>query len=148
MAFLLSALLVCLGVSARSSREGQTYAAYLQMPLFVLALGAGYLSVDASPAYYLVPLLGTNLVQRAYLLGQGGHQPRHRVRQRHRAPRGHPGGGGEPALLPGVDPLPGLTSPSPGGRPTHRHRSGHRPTTVRHGRSRPDRWIPGPDEAP
>ena len=45
------------------------------MPLLILALGAGYISLDSHPAFYLVPLLGTNLVQRAYLMGQGdvGH---------------------------------------------------------------------------
>jgi len=74
-AFFLSALLVSLGVFARSSREGQTYTAYLQMPLLILALGAGYISLDSHAAYYMVPLLGTNLVQRAYLMGEGdvGH---------------------------------------------------------------------------
>ena len=34
-AFFLSALLLALGTFARSSREGQTYAAYLQMPLLL-----------------------------------------------------------------------------------------------------------------
>jgi sodium transport system permease protein len=71
VAFFLSALLLALGTFARSSKEGQTYASYLQMPLLLLALVASFLPIEPNPALYLVPLLGTNLMQKEYLLGEG-----------------------------------------------------------------------------
>lgn len=70
-AFFLSALLIALGTVARSSREGQTYAAYLQMPMLLLALGATYLSPAGATWPYAVPLMGVNLMQREYLTGEG-----------------------------------------------------------------------------
>jgi sodium transport system permease protein len=73
-AFFLSALLITLGTFARSSREGQTYAAYLQMPLLLLALGATYLTPAGASWPYVVPLLGVNLMQKEYLAG-GGSTP-------------------------------------------------------------------------
>jgi len=70
-AFFLSAMLLALGTFARSSREGPTYAAYLQMPLLLLALIATFIPPDPNPLLYLVPLLGTNLIQKEYLIGIG-----------------------------------------------------------------------------
>ncbi len=70
-AVFLSALLLLLGAFARSSREGQTYSAYLQMPILLLALGSTWLGVDRSPLIYAIPLLGANLMQREFLLGEG-----------------------------------------------------------------------------
>jgi len=70
-AFFLSSLLIALGTFARSSREGQTYAAYLQMPLLLLALGATYVTPQNAEWPYAVPLMGVNLMQREYLEGTG-----------------------------------------------------------------------------
>lgn len=67
----LSALLLTLGTVARSSREGQTYAAYLQMPLLLLALGATWVDGTDRPGLFLVPLMGMNLMQKEYLFGMG-----------------------------------------------------------------------------
>jgi len=67
----LSALLLTLGTVARSSREGQTYAAYLQMPLLLLALGATWVNGSDHPGLFLVPLMGMNLMQKEYLFGMG-----------------------------------------------------------------------------
>lgn len=67
----LSALLLALGTVARSSREGQTYAAYLQMPLLLLALGATWVDGTAHPGLFFVPLMGMNLMQKEYLFGMG-----------------------------------------------------------------------------
>ena len=70
-ALFLSALLLLLGAFARSSREGQTYSAYLQMPIMLLALGSTWLGLDRAAFVYAIPLLGANLMQREYLLGSG-----------------------------------------------------------------------------
>jgi len=70
-AFLFSTLLVALGTLARSAREGQTYAAYLQMPLLLLALSATWVPKAHASWLYVVPLLGLNLVQKEYLTGNG-----------------------------------------------------------------------------
>jgi sodium transport system permease protein len=70
-AFLFSTLLVGLGALARSAREGQTYGAYLQMPLLLLALSATWIPPLHADWLYAVPLLGLNLVQKEFLTGNG-----------------------------------------------------------------------------
>lgn len=70
-AVFLSSLLLAVGTVARSVREGQTYAAYLQMPVLLVALSAMFLSPSQDAWWYAVPLLGTSWAQRLYLDSNG-----------------------------------------------------------------------------
>jgi sodium transport system permease protein len=69
VAGLVSALLLLLGCFAKSTREGQTYASYLQMVLIVLALVSTIKTTDVSTATYLVPVMNVTLLQKEMLLG-------------------------------------------------------------------------------
>jgi sodium transport system permease protein len=69
VAALVSALLILIGCFAKSTREGQTYASYLQMVLIVLALMSTMKTTDVSTSTYLMPIMNVTLLQKEMLLG-------------------------------------------------------------------------------
>jgi sodium transport system permease protein len=69
MAVLISALLVALGCFAKSAREGQMTAVWLQMLVIFGGLSSMMQQADPTPRSFAIPILGTALAQREILLG-------------------------------------------------------------------------------
>ena len=70
VAVLLSAVLMALGCFAKSAREGQTQAVWVQMAVIFGALGTMFQQTEPKLTSFLVPVLGSALAQREILLGE------------------------------------------------------------------------------
>ncbi len=77
LAVLFSAVLMALGCFAKSAKEGQTQAVYVQMVLIFAGISTLVKQTEPTAQSFMVPVLGTALAQRELLMGE--FHPQHLI---------------------------------------------------------------------
>jgi sodium transport system permease protein len=70
LAVLFSAVLMALGCFAKSAKEGQTQAVYVQMLLIFSGISTLVKQTEPTDSTFRIPVLGTSMAQRELLLGE------------------------------------------------------------------------------
>ena len=77
LAVLFSAVLMALGCFAKSAKEGQTQAVYVQMAIIFAGVSTLVKQTEPTSQSFMVPVLGTALAQRELLVGE--FHPQHLI---------------------------------------------------------------------